>query len=154
MSFLGGGPECSTAGNPLSQFAKHTQDDNSLQRDRIRSGTPQGGIGGFRSAAQHRPQDEVRTTGILSISPRANHTCLQMMNGFLQQNGQLPNMPLEGMNQIRMDHPSHGVHLRANSTSPSWANEFQHNPQAAMESAFKVPQGTHFGPKTTLNSNR
>ncbi|KAI2619358.1 TPR-like protein [Hypomontagnella submonticulosa] len=128
MSFLGGGPECSTAGNPLSQFAKHTQDDNSLQRDRIRSGTPQGGIGGFRSAAQHRPQDE-------------------MMNGFLQQNGQLPNMPLEGMNQIRMDHPSHGVHLRANSTSPSWANEFQHNPQAAMESAFKVPQGTHFGPE-------
>ncbi|KAI0385791.1 TPR-like protein [Hypomontagnella monticulosa] len=125
MSFLGGGPECSTAGNPLSQFAKHTQEDNSLQRDRIRSGTPQSGIGGFRSAAQHGPQDE-------------------MMNGFLQQNGQLPNMPLD---QIRLDHPSHGVHLRANSTSPSWANEFQHNPQAAMESAFKVPQGTQFGPE-------
>ncbi|KAI1099407.1 TPR-like protein [Jackrogersella minutella] len=128
MSFLGGGPECSTAGNPLSQFTKHTQEDNTLQRDRLRNGTPQGGMGGFRSAAQHGPQDE-------------------MMNGFLQQNGQLPNMPLEGMNQIRLDHPAHGVHLRANSTSPSWANEFQQNPQAAMESAFKVPQGTQFSPE-------
>ncbi|KAI0842844.1 TPR-like protein [Hypoxylon sp. FL0890] len=128
MSFLGGGPECSTAGNPLSQFTKHTQEDTSLQRDRIRNGTPQGSMGGFRSAAQHGPQDE-------------------MMNGFLQQNGRLPDMPLEGMNQIRLDHPSHGVHLRANSTSPSWANEFQHNPQAAMESAFKVPHGTQFSPE-------
>ncbi|KAI8965281.1 TPR-like protein [Daldinia sp. FL1419] len=127
MSFLGG-PECSTAGNPLSQFAKHTQEDNSLQRDRITNGTPQGGMSGFRSAAQHGPQDE-------------------MMNNFLQQNGQLPNMPLEGMNQIRLDHPAHGVHLRANSTSPAWANEFQQNPQAAMESAFKVPQGTQFSPE-------
>ncbi|KAK5624494.1 hypothetical protein RRF57_000210 [Xylaria bambusicola] len=59
MSFLGGGPECSTAGNPLSQFAKHTQEDNSLQRDRLRNGAPQGGMGGFRSAAQHGAQGEV-----------------------------------------------------------------------------------------------
>ncbi|KAI1773986.1 TPR-like protein [Hypoxylon cercidicola] len=120
MSFLGGGPECSTSGNPLSQFTKHTQEDNSLQRDRVRNGTPQGGIGGFRTA-QHGPQDE-------------------MMNGFLQQNGQLPDMAPEGMHQLRLDPPSHGIHLRANSTSPSWANEFQHNPQAAMESAFKAPR--------------
>ncbi|KAI5861737.1 TPR-like protein [Durotheca rogersii] len=126
MSFLGG-PECSTAGNPLSQFAKHTQDDTSLQRDRLRNGAPQGNMGGFRSA-QHGSQDE-------------------MVNGFLHQNGQLPTMPLEGMNQIRLDHPSHGVHLRANSTSPAWINEFQHNPQAAMEHAFKVPQGTQFSPE-------
>lgn len=126
MSFMGGA-ECSTAGNPLSQFAKHTQDDNSLQRDRIVNGGPQGSMGGFRSAsAAHAPQDE-------------------MMNNFLQQNGRLHDMsPLEGP-QLRLDHHSQGVHLRANSTSPSWANEFQQNPQAAMESAFKVPQGTQFG---------
>ncbi|GAW19977.1 hypothetical protein ANO14919_094700 [Xylariales sp. No.14919] len=129
MSFLGGGPECSTAGNPLSQFAKHTQEDNSLQRDRIRNGGPQGGMGGFRSAAQHGAQSE------------------QTMNGFLQHTGHLPDMSLEGMGQIRMDPPSHGVHLRANSTSPSWVNEFQHNPQTAMEAAFKVPQGTQFSPE-------
>ncbi|KAI0136661.1 hypothetical protein BJ170DRAFT_24144 [Xylariales sp. AK1849] len=127
MSFMGG-PECSTAGNPLSQFSKHTQDDKSLQRDRIINGGPQGGMGGFRSVPSHAPQDE-------------------MMNGFLQQNGRLADMPLEGINQIRLDHPSQGVHLRANSASPTWANQFQHNPQAAMESAFKVPQGTQFGPE-------
>ncbi|KAF2968277.1 hypothetical protein GQX73_g5351 [Xylaria multiplex] len=121
MSFLGGGPECSTAGNPLSQFAKHTQEDNSLQRDRILNGGPQGAMGGFRSTPQHGGQSE--------------HT------------GRLPDMPLEGMGQIRMDPPSHGVHLRANSTSPSWANEFQHSPQTAMEAAFKVPQGTQFSPE-------
>jgi peroxin-5 len=126
MSFMGGA-ECSTAGNPLSQFAKHTQDDNSLQRDRIVNGGPGGSMGGFRSAANHGPQDE-------------------MMNGFLQQNGRLPDMPLEGMGQIRLDRPAQGVHLRASSTSPAWATEFQQNPQAAMESAFQVPQGTQFGP--------
>lgn len=121
-----GGAECSTAGNPLSQFAKHTQDDKSLQRDRIVNGGPQGGMGGFRSAPAHAPQDE-------------------MMNSFLQQNGRLHDMPpMEGP-QLRLDHHSQGVHLRANSASPSWANEFQQNPQAAMESAFKVPQGTQFG---------
>ncbi|KAJ3564302.1 hypothetical protein NPX13_g7889 [Xylaria arbuscula] len=129
MSFLGGGPECSTAGNPLSQFAKHTQEDTSLQRDRIRNGAPQGGMGGFRSAAQHGAQGE------------------QMMNGFLQQTGRLPDMPLEGMGQIRMDSPSHGVHLRANTTSPSWANEFQHTPPPAMEAAFNLPQGAQFSPE-------
>ncbi|KAI1425379.1 tetratricopeptide [Xylaria sp. FL1777] len=130
MSFLSGGPECSTAGNPLSQFAKHTQEDNSLQRDRLRNGVPQRGMGGFRSsAAQHSAQGE------------------QMMNAFFQQTGRLPDMPLEGMGQIRMDPPSHGVHLRANSASPSWANEFQHTPQSAMEAAFNVPQGAQFSPE-------
>ena len=34
MSFLGAA-ECSTAGNPLSQFSKHVQEDKSLQRDRL-----------------------------------------------------------------------------------------------------------------------
>jgi peroxin-5 len=34
MSFLGGA-ECSTAGNPLSQFSKLGSDDKSLQRDRL-----------------------------------------------------------------------------------------------------------------------
>jgi peroxin-5 len=34
MSFLGGA-ECSTAGNPLSQFSKLGNDDKSLQRDRL-----------------------------------------------------------------------------------------------------------------------
>lgn len=61
MSFMGGA-ECSTAGNPLSQLAKHTQDDRSLQRDRMVNGGPQGSMGGFRSVGQHGPQDEVSDT--------------------------------------------------------------------------------------------
>lgn len=72
------------------------------------------------------------------------------MNSFLQQNGQLPNMAPEGLNQLRMDSPAQGVHLRANSASPSWANEFQHNPQAAMESAFKAPQDMQSHPNAAM----
>ncbi|KAI1431625.1 tetratricopeptide [Xylaria sp. CBS 124048] len=128
MSFLGGGAECSTAGNPLSQFAKHTQEDNSLQRDRIRNGGPQGSMGGFRSTT-HGPQDE-------------------MVNNFLQQTGRLPDMPLEGMAPMRLDSPAHhAMHLRGNSASPSWASEFQHTPPPAMEAAFNAPQGPRFGPE-------
>jgi peroxin-5 len=48
MSFLGGA-ECSTAGNPLSQFTKHTQDDKSLQRDRLVGRGPGGSMQGMRS---------------------------------------------------------------------------------------------------------
>lgn len=58
MSFLGGA-ECSTAGNPLSQFAKHVQDDKSLQHDRLVGMAPNGALGGFRSTAHNAPQDEV-----------------------------------------------------------------------------------------------
>ena len=57
MSFLGGA-ECSTAGNPLSQFTKHVQDDKSLQHDRLVGRGPSA-AGGFRSAAHNAPQDEV-----------------------------------------------------------------------------------------------
>lgn len=32
MSLFGGGAECSTSRNPLSQFTKHTNEDRSLQR--------------------------------------------------------------------------------------------------------------------------
>ena len=48
MSFLGGA-ECSTAGNPLSQFTKHTQDDKSLQRDRLVGRGPGASMQGMRS---------------------------------------------------------------------------------------------------------
>jgi peroxin-5 len=59
MSFLGGA-ECSTAGNPLSQFTKHVQDDKSLQRDRLVNRGPNGTFNGFRNAGMNSPQqDEV-----------------------------------------------------------------------------------------------
>ena len=48
MSFLGGA-ECSTAGNPLSQFTKHVHDDKTLQRDRLVGRGPGGSMQGMRS---------------------------------------------------------------------------------------------------------
>lgn len=61
MSFMGG-PECSTSGNPLSQFQKHVQDDKTLQRDRLVGRGPGGQTGGFRNQAANAPQDEVTQT--------------------------------------------------------------------------------------------
>ncbi|KAK4197825.1 hypothetical protein QBC40DRAFT_231373 [Triangularia verruculosa] len=121
MSFLGGA-ECSTAGNPLSQFTKHVGDDKSLQHDRLVGRGPANSVGGFRSVGRNTPQDE-------------------MMNGFLHQNATLPDMPLE-QQQGPMAH-AHLDHLRAQSASPlspSWAPDTQ----AAMEAAFNAPPGTHF----------
>lgn len=57
MSFLGGA-ECSTSGNPLSQFTKHVQDDKSLQRDRMVGRTP-GGMQGIRNQGRAGSQDDV-----------------------------------------------------------------------------------------------
>ncbi|KAK4127145.1 TPR-like protein [Parathielavia appendiculata] len=128
MSFLGGA-ECSTAGNPLSQFTKHVQDNKSLQHDRL-VGRGQNAIGSFRSATHNAPQDE-------------------MMNGFLHQTPGLPEIPLEQqgpMGQIHIDQ-NHGVHLRARSgspLSPGWAPP---DTQAAMEAAFNMPPGTEFSPE-------
>lgn len=68
MSFLGGA-ECSTAGNPLSQFTKHVQDDKSLQRDRLVGRGP-GGMGeSMRSQPMGPgPQDAVRLPPPLPVA--------------------------------------------------------------------------------------
>ena len=58
MSFLGG-PECSTAGNPLTQFTKHVQDDKSLQRDRMVGRGPGGQYESIRSQRPMGQQDKV-----------------------------------------------------------------------------------------------
>lgn len=60
MSFLGGA-ECSTAGNPLTQFTKHTQNDTSLQRDRLVGRGPGGLEEGLRSRPMHNGSDQVGT---------------------------------------------------------------------------------------------
>lgn len=61
MSFLGGGPECSTAGNPLSQFSKAVQDDKSLQRDRMVGRGPGGMQEGMRRQVPGGSSDGVST---------------------------------------------------------------------------------------------
>lgn len=70
MSFLGGA-ECSTAGNPLSQFTKHVQDDKSLQRDRL-VGQGSGSLQeSFRSQANGSSQDEVSCLIALDLNSYA-----------------------------------------------------------------------------------
>lgn len=118
MSFLSGGGECSTSGNPLSQLHKHVQDDKTLQRDRLVGRGPGGQLNGFRSQSANAPQDE-------------------MMNGFL--NGG-PNLQQEFPMQagpIGPLHPAQEAQMRASSASPHWAHDF--NNQPAMESAFSPP---------------
>lgn len=58
MSFMGGA-ECSTAGNPLSQFTKHVQDDKSLQRDRLVGRAPNAMQGMRSSGGMNGSQDNV-----------------------------------------------------------------------------------------------
>ncbi|KAJ4420934.1 Peroxisomal membrane signal receptor PTS1 [Neurospora sp. IMI 360204] len=122
MSFMGGA-ECSTAGNPLSQFTKHVGDDKSLQHDRLVNRGPNAAVGGFRSTNRGPGQDE-------------------MVNGFLNQTPEMAHMPLEQGHMLHLD-PNQGVHMRAQNASPAWANDF-HNAQAAMEAAFNAPPGTQF----------
>ena len=67
MSFLGGA-ECSTAGNPLSQFTKHVQDDKSLQRDRLVGNGSSGAQESFRSPRNGPGQDEVSIVPLNAVS--------------------------------------------------------------------------------------
>ncbi|RDA82837.1 hypothetical protein CP532_0756 [Ophiocordyceps camponoti-leonardi (nom. inval.)] len=123
MSFLGGA-ECSSSGNPLSQFQKHVQDDKTLQRDRIVGRGPGGQLGGFRSQSTGARQDEM-LDGFLNGAPN------------LQQEFPMPAGPAA---QLRAPTPSS---MRASSASPSWARDF--NGQAGAESAFAPPPGgAHF----------
>ncbi|CAM1507145.1 Fc.00g067860.m01.CDS01 [Cosmosporella sp. VM-42] len=118
MSFLGGGAECSTAGNPLSQLQKHVQDDKTLQRDRLVGRGPGGQLGGFRSQNANAPQDE-------------------MMNGFLNSGLSLQQeFPMQAGPVLN---PAQNAQMRASSASPTWAHDF--NGQPGMESAFKPPPG-------------
>ncbi|KAA8635394.1 hypothetical protein SMACR_00490 [Sordaria macrospora] len=123
MSFMGGA-ECSTAGNPLSQFTKHVGDDKSLQHDRLVNRGPNAVAGGFRSTNRGPGQDE-------------------MVNGFLNQTPEMAHMPLEQGHMLHLDPAAQGVHMRAQNASPAWAKDF-HNTQAAMEAAFNAPPGTQF----------
>jgi len=69
-----------------------------------------------------------------------------MVNSFLNQTPTLGDMPLEHAAQqtpfqfVRPDPAGQGVHLRAQSASPTWAE----SSQSPMEAAFNAPPGTHF----------
>src|SRR5277367_3196995 len=99
MAFLGGA-ECSTAGNPLTQFTKHVQNDNTLQRDRLVGRGP-GGLGeSLRRSAAPGGSDQVGMECNCVVQTANNY---QMMNEFLQQPGGAP--PPFAMEQLRRDLP-------------------------------------------------
>ncbi|KAJ5310714.1 uncharacterized protein N7443_003175 [Penicillium atrosanguineum] len=121
MSFLGGA-ECSTAGNPLTQFTKHVQDDKSLQRDRLVGRGP--GM-----------QEGMRTRGMMGGQD-------QMMDDFMQQQGQQMNGP--SPQPFAMEHMRRELEnfqtAPPRTGSPGWAAEFDGGEQARMEAAFPGAQ--------------
>ncbi|KLJ10814.1 hypothetical protein EMPG_13815 [Blastomyces silverae] len=133
MSFLGG-PECSTAGNPLTQFTKHVQDDKSLQRDRLVGRGPSGLQEGMRSRGMMGGQDN-------------------MMDEFLQQGDQMPQGPAQpfAMEQMRRELENFQT-APPRTGSPAWAGEFDHGEQARMEAAFKPGMGRAFPGGPEFNS--
>ncbi|KAE8382195.1 hypothetical protein BDV26DRAFT_278212 [Aspergillus bertholletiae] len=122
MSFLGGA-ECSTAGNPLTQFTKHVQDDKSLQRDRLVGRGP-GGM-----------QESMRSRGMMGGQD-------QMMDEFAQQPGQIPGAAPQpfAMEHLRRELDQFQT-TPPRTGSPGWAAEFDPGEQARMEAAFAGPQG-------------
>ncbi|KAF2088084.1 peroxisomal targeting signal receptor [Saccharata proteae CBS 121410] len=127
MSFLGGA-ECSTAGNPLSQFTKHVQDDKSLQRDRLVGRGPGGMQEGMRNQALGGPQE-------------------QMLNDFMHESNQLPQNAIPAspfaMDQMRRD-LEQASHIQRNG-SPGWAAEFDPGMEAAhVNPAFQHQQPASF----------
>ncbi|KAL8644652.1 MAG: hypothetical protein Q9210_007145 [Variospora velana] len=127
MAFLGGA-ECSTAGNPLSQFTKHVQDDKSLQRDR------------FVGAGPSRLQESFRTQRNGASEEAA-------MQEFLQDGDQLPqdfSQPFV-MEQMRLDLDGYRI-SSPSVASPAWAQEFDPSERARMEAAFHAPKAGSFLP--------
>ncbi|KAF3481980.1 peroxisomal targeting signal receptor [Arthroderma uncinatum] len=119
MSFLGGS-ECSTAGNPLTQFTKHVQDDKSLQRDRLAGNGP-------------GRQETMRSRGMMGGQDH-------MMEEFLQQTDQMPQGPAQpfAMEQMRRELENFQPSPQRTG-SPGWAAEFDPGEQARMEAAFQSP---------------
>ncbi|KAL8714983.1 MAG: hypothetical protein Q9225_006458, partial [Loekoesia sp. 1 TL-2023] len=125
MAFLGGA-ECSTAGNPLSQFTKHVQDDKSLQSDRLVSAGPPGLQESFRTQRNGTGQDAA-------------------MQEFLQENGQLPQDVLQpfAMEQMRQDLDGYRISAPRIGSS-AWAKEFGPGEQARMDPALQALKSAAF----------
>ncbi|KAF2198431.1 TPR-like protein [Delitschia confertaspora ATCC 74209] len=121
MSFLGGA-ECSTAGNPLSQFTKHVHDDKSLQRDRLVGRGPGGLQESMRGQAMGGPQDN-------------------MMNEFLQQPTHLSQGPGPA-SPFAMEHMRRELERAQHSESSAWATEFD----PGVEGPAQMDPGMQAGP--------
>nr|KMM69779.1 peroxisomal targeting signal receptor [Coccidioides posadasii RMSCC 3488] len=121
MSFLGGAG-CSAAGNPLTQFTKHVQNDTSLQRDRL-VGRSLGGL-----------QEGMRSQSIMVGQD-------QMMDEFLQQEDQIPPAATHpfSMEQMRLELENFQAGPPRTGSS-GWAAEFDTVKNARMDPAFPGPK--------------
>ncbi|KAL8866058.1 MAG: hypothetical protein Q9174_006519, partial [Haloplaca sp. 1 TL-2023] len=120
MAFLGGA-ECSTAGNPLSQFTKHVQDDKSLQRDRLVGNQP--GL-----------QESFRTQRNGASEEAA-------MQEFLQDTNQIPqDVPRHfGMEHIQRELDAYELSA-PDVLSPAWRKRQDQRERARLEAHFGTPQ--------------
>lgn len=148
MSFLGG-PECSTAANPLAQFQKQTQSDTSLQRDRLTSRQP--GNLGFRSQNASQAEDAAFHEFAQQSAPQfggqlPNETFhleqLRRENERLERNGDWAGeFAGNGFGGAALD-------FRSSQAAPAWAaNEFaqfregQGHAQARFQTTSSLNQG-------------
>ncbi|KAL8650201.1 MAG: hypothetical protein Q9226_005242 [Calogaya cf. arnoldii] len=128
MAFLGGA-ECSTAGNPLSQFTKHVQGDKSLQRDRLVGSGSANLQETFRTHRNGLNQDAA-------------------MQDFLQQNGQAPLEAIKPFAMEQMHRDLDGYRMASpGASSPAWATEFDPGEQSRLERAFKSSKTSSFVPQ-------
>ncbi|KAI1916813.1 Peroxisomal membrane signal receptor PTS1 [Ophidiomyces ophidiicola] len=121
MSFLGG-PECSTAGNPLTQFTKQVQNDNSLQRDRLVRGRA-GLQDGMRSRSTMSSQDP-------------------MLDDFVHQTDRIPRNSSQAFTMTQMRRELDNFPPAPRGGSPSWAVEFDPVEQGRIEAAFPSQQNS------------
>ncbi|KAI6249472.1 Peroxisomal targeting signal receptor [Erysiphe necator] len=122
MSFLSSA-DCSTASNPLNQFAKHTQDESSLQRDRL-VGVP----GVVRQSIRSKG-------GIDTIGAQDN-----ILNDFRTQKSQLT-----AENYSVSHNPQHESLINVGSQSlrlSGWAEEFASRADGSnqLEIGYQTPQ--------------
>lgn len=126
MSFVGGGADCSTGGNAVSQFNKHTQQDRSLQRQ---TATP----------GQFADNSGFKHDNMMNQADRQN------MNQFMGNGG--------GQLSFQFQPLQHELNMinqqRGSTKAPhNWSNEFQTNspsPLAAHQTLNKPQSPGQWG---------
>ncbi|KAK6456629.1 uncharacterized protein RJT20DRAFT_32526 [Scheffersomyces xylosifermentans] len=138
MSFVGGGADCSVNGNAIAQFNKHTQQDQSLQRQTAsQPGLLQNQR--FKQENLMNARDRQNLDQFLNISGGQNNFQFQPMRhelNMMQQNQHGPQKQQQNWTNEFQTHspspiPQQNVAPIAKVGSPingQWANEFHQSP--------------------------
>lgn len=143
MSLLGGA-ECSTAGNPLSQFTKHAHDDQHIHQDRMVGRRGNDTLQGIRSDEAVGGKDEVGSRKFEECSAaHLTKVVPQVMGSFLHGSNPLrpPSPPTThlALERIRQDLEGFQVSGSASQAQSSqWALEYHPGAEtlSVMEAAF------------------